>query len=96
MYDFINFKRGGVNWVAHMREYARIMNLDKKEVLNWMSPFEVYYGRKNNIRAHHLSSNTGDAGPDSVPEDLEQNMTKFEEDTKEGTKGYKMLHETNN
>ena len=53
MDDFVNFKRGGVNRAAHMPNYARVMNLDKKEVLNWMSPFEVYYGRKNNIRTLH-------------------------------------------
>ena len=66
-----------------MPNYARVMNLDKKEVLSWMSPFEVYYGRKNNIRTLHLSSNTGDASTgsvsDAVPEDLEQNMSKFEQ-----------------
>ena len=48
-----------------------------------MSPFEVNYGRKNIIRTLHLSSNTGDASPgsvsDAVPEDLEQNMSKFEQ-----------------
>ena len=78
MYDFVNFKQGGVNWVAHMPAYAKVMNLDKKEVLNWMSPF-VYYGRKNNSKTHALSNNAGDASPDSVSEDFEENMAEFEE-----------------
>ncbi len=82
MYDFVNFKQGGVNWVEHMPVYARVMNQDKKEVLSWMSPFEVYYGWKNNTKTHHLSNNTGNASPNSVPEDLDQNMTKFEENRK--------------
>ena len=71
MYDFVNFKKGGVNWAAHMPKYAKVMNLDKKEVLNWMSPFEVYYGLKNNFRTH-LSGHTSDASPDSIHHNEEQ------------------------
>ena len=75
MYDFVNFKRGGVNWAAHMPKYAKVMNLDKKEVLNWMSPYEVYYGRKNNFRTSGpLSGHTGAAGLDSIHHEEEQSM----------------------
>lgn len=49
MYDLVTCQRNGVNWVKHLQSYSRVLNEDPKEVLSWMSPFEVYYGRKSNM-----------------------------------------------
>lgn len=37
-----------------MPSYSPVLNEDPKEVLSWMSPFEVYYGRKSNMVIHPL------------------------------------------
>lgn len=50
----VNFDKNGVNWVKQLPVYARILNEDTKEALKWMSPFEVYYGRKSNRVRHSL------------------------------------------
>lgn len=55
MYDLVNYQQGGVNWVKHLPIYARIMNEDPKEVLSWMSPFQVYYGRKSHRLSNRLT-----------------------------------------
>ena len=56
MYDLLNIQRGGVNWVEHLKVYARIMNEDPKEVLHWLSPFQVYYGRRSNRVTNPISN----------------------------------------
>lgn len=57
MYDLLTFQQGGVYWVEHLPVYARIMNEDPKEVLYWMSPFQVYYGRKSNGITNPITNN---------------------------------------
>jgi len=42
-------KGEGVNWFKNLPTYCRILNEEKKEELGWLSPFEVYYGRKSNV-----------------------------------------------
>lgn len=54
MYDLVNCQRKEVNWVKHLPSYSPVLNEDPKEVLSWMSPFEVYYGRKSNMVIHPL------------------------------------------
>lgn len=41
--------------VRHRPIYSRVLNEDPKEVLDWMTPFEIYYGRKSNRIMHPLS-----------------------------------------
>ena len=48
LYDLIHMKRQGVNWVSQLPKYAQVLNEDPKRPLGWMTPFEVYYGRKSN------------------------------------------------
>ena len=66
MYDFLKMGHKGVNWVKQLPEYERILNDDPKEVLSYISPFAVYYGRERNctsvnnvqnIERSNLSSN---------------------------------------
>ena len=49
MYDLLAMKRKGINWAKNLPSYCRILNEEKKEELGWLSPFEVYYGRKSNV-----------------------------------------------
>ena len=42
-------KGKGINWANNLPSYCRILNEEKKEELGWLSPFEVYYGRKSNV-----------------------------------------------
>ena len=49
MYDLLATKRKGINWAKNLPTYCRILNEEKKEELGWLSPFEVYYGRKSNV-----------------------------------------------
>lgn len=48
-YDLLSMKKKGVNWAKTLPTYCRILNEEKKEELGWLSPFEVYYGRKSNV-----------------------------------------------
>ena len=38
--------RKGLNWVKALPEYQNILNEDPKEVLQYKSPFEIYFARK--------------------------------------------------
>jgi len=49
MFDLHSLKGNGVNWVKNLPTHCRIFNEEKKEELGWLSPFEVYYGRKSNV-----------------------------------------------
>ena len=72
MYDLVNYQQGGVNWVKHLPTYDRVMNEDPKEVLSWMSPFQVYYGRKSQRLSNRLT-----CSPAEFPEEqcLPQHQT---------------------
>ena len=48
-FDLVTFKKRGVNWVNNLQRYAASLNDDAREELKWRTPFEVYFGRKNNI-----------------------------------------------
>lgn len=56
MYDLVQYQKGGVNWVKHLPIYAKVMNDDPKEVLSWMSPFQVYYERQSHAWSNQLIS----------------------------------------
>lgn len=47
MYNLVSYYQRGVNWVKQLPFYSRVLNEDVKKVLNWMSPFELYYGRES-------------------------------------------------
>lgn len=47
-YDSIKLGKKGVNWVANLGAYNRILNDESKEELGWKSPFEIYFGGKSN------------------------------------------------
>ena len=42
-YDSIKLGKKGVNWVANLGAYSRILNDERKEELGWKSPFEIYF-----------------------------------------------------
>jgi transposase InsO family protein len=48
LYDLLTMTTKGVNWAKELPTYASSMNDDAKEELNWKTPFEIYYGRRNN------------------------------------------------
>ena len=48
-FDLVTLKKRGVNWVNNLQRYAASLNDDAREELKWRTPFEVYFGRKNNI-----------------------------------------------
>ncbi|KAJ8313711.1 hypothetical protein KUTeg_008272 [Tegillarca granosa] len=48
LYDLLTMTSNGVNWAKELPKYASTMNDDAKEELNWKTPFEIYYGRRNN------------------------------------------------
>ena len=60
MYDLVQYQEGGVNWVKHLPIYTKIMNEDPQEVLSWMSPFQIYYGRKSHALSNRLASSRKD------------------------------------
>ena len=41
--------KAGLNWVKELPEYQKVLNDDPKEVLGYLTPFQVYYGRKSNF-----------------------------------------------
>ena len=45
-YDMMNLERG-CNWVKNLPNYMLCLNNEKHKALGRMSPFEVYFGRKN-------------------------------------------------
>ena len=45
-FDLLEMSQKGVNWVKHLPTYQSILNEDPKEVLEYKTPFEVYYTRK--------------------------------------------------
>lgn len=47
-FDFLTMSSKGSNWVQNLGNYARTLNLEKREELGNRSPFEVYFGRKSN------------------------------------------------
>lgn len=49
-YDSIKLGKKGVNWVANLGAYSRILNNERttKEELGCKSPYEIYFGRKSN------------------------------------------------
>ena len=47
-YDSIKLGKKGVNWVANLGAYSRILNDESKEELGWKRPYEIYFGRKSN------------------------------------------------
>ena len=49
VYDLLAMKGKGINWAKQLPSYCRILNEEKKEELGWLSPFEVYCGRKSNV-----------------------------------------------
>ena len=49
LYDLIRKDDEGVNWVEQVPSYCEIINNDVKEELGYRSPFNVYFGRMNNI-----------------------------------------------
>ena len=49
MFDLQAMKGKGINWAKNLPRYCRVLNEEKKEELGWLSPFEVYYGRKSNV-----------------------------------------------
>ena len=49
MFDLLAMKGKGINWAKNLPRYCRVLNEEKKEELGWLSPFEVYYGRKSNV-----------------------------------------------
>ena len=49
MFDLLAMKGKGINWAKTLPRYCRVLNEEKKEELGWLSPFEVYYGRKSNV-----------------------------------------------
>ena len=51
MYDLLAMKGRGINWAKNLPSYCKIPNEETKRELGWLSPFEVYYGRKSNIVA---------------------------------------------
>jgi len=51
MYDLVAMKGRGINWAKNLPSYYRMPNEETKKELGWLSPFEVYYGRKLNIVA---------------------------------------------
>ena len=51
--------RRGVNWAKSLPSYARILNEDAREELEWKSPFEIYYGRKPNVLRHANDDEVG-------------------------------------
>ena len=51
MYDLLAMKGRGINWAKNLPSYCRMPNEETKKELGWLSPFEVYYGRKSNIVA---------------------------------------------
>lgn len=74
MYDLVDFQRKGVNWVKHLPAYSRVLNEDPKEVLNWMSPFEVYYGRKSNRVIHPLAGYPSNVNSERSTNDPQTNL----------------------
>lgn len=79
IYDLVKFQGNGVNWVKHLPVYSRVLNEDLKEVLGWTSPFEVYYGRKNNGIRHPLCGSPSSVRKESVriqhsTRDIERNL----------------------
>ena len=44
----LSHTRTGTNWVRNLPKYMSCVNNEKREALGWQSPFEIYFGRKNN------------------------------------------------
>ena len=82
-YDMMSQKKTGVNWVKNLPDYMKCVNNEKREELAWKSPFEIYYGRKNNELLHDGRSYTPNietvstAGPtrDNFESQAEQSKT---------------------
>ena len=47
-FDMLSHTRTGTNWVRNLPKYMSCVNNEKREALGWQSPFEIYFGRKNN------------------------------------------------
>ena len=47
-YDMVQQRKTGVNWVKNLPNYMKCLNNEKREELSWKSPFEIYFGRKDN------------------------------------------------
>ena len=45
-YDLLKMGKKGVNWAKALPEYQNILN-DPKEVLQYKSPFQIYFARKS-------------------------------------------------
>lgn len=41
-------RRHVVEWAKEISTYPKCLNNEKIEDLGWMSPFEIYFGRKSN------------------------------------------------
>ncbi|XP_068726537.1 KRAB-A domain-containing protein 2-like [Montipora capricornis] len=49
MFHLLTTKGIGIDWAKTLPRYCKVLNEEKKEQLGWLSPFEVYYGRKSNV-----------------------------------------------
>ena len=47
-FDMLSQKGTGTNWVKNLPNYMKCVNNEKREALGWQSPFEIYFGWKNN------------------------------------------------
>ena len=57
MYDLLAMKGRGIDRAKNLPSYCRMPNEETKKELGWLSPFEVYYGRKSNIVAKAFLEN---------------------------------------
>ena len=47
-FDLINNNNGDLNWVEYLQQYQQLYNESPHRSLGFLSPFEVYFGRKPN------------------------------------------------
>lgn len=47
MYDLVNYQVMGVNRAKRLTIYSRIKDGERKELLSFMSAFQVYCGRRS-------------------------------------------------
>ena len=56
LFDLVRKQRRAANWVEALPLYTNIMNNAVREELGYRTPFQVYYGRRDNQIVHKLGS----------------------------------------
>lgn len=74
-YDLLNIGKKGLNWSKALPEYQNILNKDPKEVLEYRSPFEIYFAHKpcNNQNQNLESDEFAVTIANCKPTDAERN-----------------------